>query len=95
MTERAFGGRTLAELKELRRNPADGAVFYTALLAAAPDLFQLADDYETLEAFVQDLVENFEKAADPSIAEDQRAVAMDDIKDTLGDPKTRKIFPAL
>ena len=35
MTDRTFGGLTLSELKELRRNSADGAKFYMALLDAA------------------------------------------------------------
>lgn len=77
MTERTFGGRTLAELKKLRKHPPDGANFYLALLDAAPVLFQLAEDYETLETFVQTLVEKIEKTADPSTGDNQRAVALE------------------
>ena len=57
MAKRTFGGRSVADLKKLRRNPADGGVFYLALLDAAPDLFQLSEDFETLEIFAQSLVE--------------------------------------
>ena len=66
MTRRKFGGRPLAELKKLRKNPADGGVFYVALLDAAPDLFQLSEDFTILEKYVRSIVLQIEKAANPS-----------------------------
>ena len=59
MTDRTFGGLTLSELKELRRNSADGAKFYMALLDASPDFFLLADEVEQLEAVIEKLVSHW------------------------------------
>jgi hypothetical protein len=61
MTERTFGGHTLVDLKKLRRHPADGANFYLAFLEAAPEMFQLAEEFETLESFVLSMVKKIEK----------------------------------
>jgi hypothetical protein len=92
MTERTFGGHTLVDLKKFRRHPADGANFYLAFLEAAPEMFQLAEEFETLESFVFSLVEKIDKAADPSTGDDQRVKILDDLKQTLDDSGIRKII---
>ena len=92
MTERTFGGRSLAELKKLRKNPTDGGIFYLALLDAMPELFQLADDLESLDMFLQSVVEKIEKAANTSTANDQRQEALEALKESLDDPAIRNIF---
>ena len=92
MAKRTFGGRSVADLKKLRRNPADGGVFYLALLDAAPDLFQLPEDFETLEIFVQSLVEKIEAAADASATNEQRTEALQTLKESLDDAEIRKII---
>jgi len=92
MAKRTFGGRSVAELKKLKKNPADGGIFYMALREAAPDLFQLSEDFETLEIFVQSLVEKIEKAADASTTSEQRTEALQALRKTLDDPEILKII---
>jgi len=92
MTRRKFGGRPLAELKKLRKNPADGGVFYVALLDAAPDLFQLAEDFSILEKYVRSIVLQIEKAANPSTGNDQRQKALQSLEASLDNPAIRKII---
>ncbi|MBC8339646.1 MAG: hypothetical protein ISR51_05410 [Rhodospirillales bacterium] len=92
MSERTFGGHSLAEIKKLRNNPADGANFYMALRDAAPDLFQLAEDFEMLEMFVQTLVDKIEAAANGEAADTPREDILQGLKETLDDPEIRKII---
>ncbi len=92
MRERTFGGHTLDELKSLRKSSADGAIFYMALLDAAPDLFMLAEEVETLEAVVEKLVSTLEKAAAEVSAQDKDAEALRNLRETLSDPAIREII---
>jgi len=92
MNDRTFGGLTLAEIRKLSKNPADGASFYMALRDAAPDLFQLAEDFETLEMFVQSLVKKIETAADGSAAGALQEDILQGLKETLDAPEFRKVI---
>jgi hypothetical protein len=94
MAERTFGGRPLTELKKLRKSSVDGGIFYLALLEAAPELFQLADDFETLLAFVQSHVEKIEDAAGTSAVNGPHQEALMALKESLNDPAILKIFAA-
>ena len=86
MTRLKFRGRPLAELKKLRKNPVDGGVFYVALLDAAPDLFQLAEDFAILEKYVRSIVLQIEKATNPSTGNDQRQKALQSLEASLDAP---------
>ena len=92
MTRRNFGGRPLVELKNLRKNAADGGVFYVALLEAAPDLFQLAEEFAILEKYVRSIVLQLERVANPSTGNDQRQKALQSLEASLDNPAIRKII---
>jgi hypothetical protein len=92
MTDRTFGGLTLFELKELRRNSADGAKFYMALLDASPDFFLLADEVEQLEAVIEKLVSTLEAAAGEMEEKGQGGAILDSLRDSLSDPVLKKIL---
>ena len=92
MTRRKFRGRPLAELKKLRKNPADGGVFYVALLDAAPDLFQLVEDFAILEKYVRSIVLQLERVANPSTGNDQRQKALQSLEASLDAPAIQKII---
>ena len=92
MTDRTFGGLTLSELKELRRNPADGAKFYMALLDAAPDFFRLADEVEQLEAVFEKLVTALKAVAGEIGVKGEGGAILDSLRDSLSDPVLKKIL---
>lgn len=92
MTKRTFGGLTLSELTALRRNSADGAKFYMALLDASPDLFRLAEDVEQLEAVIEKLVSTLEAAAGEMEANGESGATLDSLRDSLSDPVLKKIL---
>lgn len=92
MTKRTFGQLTLNELKELRKNPADGAKFYMALLNASPDFFRLADEVEQLEAVIEKLVTTLETVAGEMEAKGESGAALDSLRDSLSDPVLKKIL---
>ena len=89
MTERIFGNHALSELKELRRNPADGAKFYMALLGASFDFFSLADEVEQLEAVIEKLVSTLEAAAEIKGLDGE---VLEALRETLSDPAIKKII---
>lgn len=80
------------ELISLRKNSADGAKFYLALLDASPDLFKLADEVEALEAIIEKLVSTLETAADEVSDRGKGAEALRTIRKSLSDPAIRKII---
>ncbi len=90
MTDRTFGGHTLSELKTLRKNSADGARFYMALLDAAPDFFHLANEVEQFEAVIEKLVTTLEAAAGEMEAKGEGGAALDSLRDSLSDPAIKK-----
>ncbi len=92
MTNKTFGGHTLSELKTLRKNSADGARFYMALLDAAPDFFHLADEVEQLEAVLEKLVTTLEAVAGNMEAKGESGAALDSLRNSLSDPVLKKIL---
>jgi len=92
MAERKFGGHTLSELRALRKNPADGAKFYMALLDASSDLFNLADEVGQLEAVIEKLVSSLEAVAGELKAKGEGGDALDALKNSLSDPALKKIL---
>ncbi len=92
MTKRIFGGHTLSELKTLRRNSADGAKFYMALLDASPDFFRLADEVEQLEAAIEKLVTTLEAVAGDMEAGGEAGDSLATLRDSLSDPVLKKIL---
>ncbi len=92
MTERTFGGHTLDELRSLRKNSADGAKFYMALLDASSDMFKLAYEVEALEAIIEGLVSTLETAAGEVSDRGKGAEALRTIRKSLSDPAIRKII---
>ncbi len=92
MKDRTFGGHSLSELKALRKNPADGAKFYMALLDASPDFFLLADEAEQLEAVIEKLVTTLEAVAGEMEARGESGATLDSLRDSLSDPVLKKIL---
>lgn len=92
MTDRTFGGLTLSELKALRRNAADGAKFYMALLDASPDFFRLGDEVEQFEAVIEKLVSALEAVAGEMETKGEGGATLDSLRDSLSDPAIKKIL---
>ncbi len=84
----------MAELRGLRRHPADGAKFYLALLDAAPDLFLLANEVEDLTAMIRNLVSVLEAVA-AEVTEREGGGKPDGalriLADSISDPDVRKV----
>ncbi|NQU62065.1 MAG: hypothetical protein HQ512_13115 [Rhodospirillales bacterium] len=96
--ENTFGGHSLHDLKELRKNPADGGRFYLALLDAAPDLFNLAKENETLKNLIKKMVSEFEDVIGEQLEGDAGGdtcsvpdAALKAVADLLSDPAIQKI----
>lgn len=92
MMARTFGGYTVSELQKLRQSSADGAKFYMALLKAAPDFFNLAEETEELEAVIEKLASTLEKAADEVSAQGGNDAAVALLRDALSDPQVKKVI---
>ena len=90
MAQRTFGGHTLGEIKQLRRDSTDGARFYLALLDAAPDFFALADEVQALEGFIEKMVSTLESVAG-EMERRENADALKPLQDLLQDPAIKKI----
>ena len=91
MPEKTFGGHTLDELTELRSNPADGAKFYMALLEAAPELFERAEEADVLEAIIEKLVSKLDAVASEAAARGEDGEALQSLLESLSDPRLKKI----
>ena len=91
MTEKKFGSHTVDDLIELRSNPADGAKFYLALLEAAPDLFDRAEEADVLEDIIEKLVSKLDAVASEAAARGDDGEALQSLLESLSDPRLRKI----